>query len=305
MCERVIKSIGVACVAIGAAMLALRVASAQDVRPKEVRGELSVADFPKDAVDLMINGSFDEPNAAQDGPAHWQDVDNFVCHWVDAPATDAAEGAKTRGKVIKIDTDVKQGQAYTWWCERYLRGAPLDKAPARQPTVEPKYDTIAGLDGGFFWSDFIEIKEGGAYRVYLDAKGPGAKVFIRGYEKKPAISFGDEAPAVQELFRNARGEPKLDERGRPIRYRLRYLYTTWFPVGGSDQWQTYTHKMPRHPNGREITENVRWIRIMIYPYWPPATYWFDNVRLIEVEPAPGYGRPDADEADIDEGKVIR
>jgi len=92
---------------------------------------------------------------------------------------------------------------------------------------------LVGLAGGWYWSDFIEVTKGGAYKVYVDAKGPGCLVFIRGYEKKVPIGFGDEEPAAQDQFRRARGDPLTDTNGRPIKYRLRYLYTTKFAAGGS------------------------------------------------------------------------
>ena len=259
-----------------------------------------VPDAPSDGeLNLIRNGGFDLPNQSADGPAHWQAVDNLVWQWAKDPK------ASTRGKVLRIDTDVLQSQAYAWWVKRYLRDAAASGAPKKQPTVPPKYDTVAGLDGGFYWSHYIPVKPDGAYKVYVDAKGPSSKVFIRGYEKKLPLSFADESPAVQGHFRKARGDPQNDAKGRPVRYRLRYQYQTWFAVGGSDQWKTYTHIKPRHPNSREITENVRWIRITLYPYWPPGQYWYDNVRVVEVEPDKEQAKPDAEEADVEEGKVVR
>jgi hypothetical protein len=267
--------------------------------PADVVADITVEPFPADAVNLMPNAGLEEPNADGDGPAHWQKADNLVYHWTTDPQ------APDRGKVIHINTDVQQRQAYAWWIQRYLHGASIGAAPAWKPTQPPKYDTIAGLDGGFYWSGYIPVKPGGAYRVYVDAKGPKAKVFIRGYVKQEPISFADEQPAVQQVFRKARGDAEVTPDGRPVRYRLRYKSQTWFAVGGSDDWQTCTHIMPRHPNGRELTEDVRYIRIMLYPYWPPGDYWFDNIRVVEVSPAAAHGRPEAEEADLEEGKVVR
>ena len=56
----------------------------------------------------------------------------------------------------------------------------FDLAPAAEavwarqpePTVEPKYDTLAGLDGVWFWSDPIPVEKGKAYWLTLDVKGP-------------------------------------------------------------------------------------------------------------------------------------
>ena len=137
------------------------------------------------------------------------------------------------------------------------------------------------------------------------ARDPGAKVFICGYEKKVLLFFGDEHGLVQHHFRAARGEPNVDKNRLPFKLIRRFRYTTWFPVGGSDEWQTYTHQTPRHPNNREITEDGCWIRIMLNPHWPPDRSWFDNVRVVEVEPDTKQAKPEAEEADLEEGKVVR
>jgi len=251
------------------------------------------------AVNLMNNPGFEDANEKKDGPAMWQGVDNLVYYWATDP------DAPARGKVVKIDTDVDQKEAYRWWVKRFLHGASLSDAPKKTPNPVPGYGTIAGLDGGYYWSDYIEIKPGRAYKVYVDAKGPMSKVFIRGYEKKVPLSFGDEAPATQEMFREARGEPLVDAKGNPRKYRLRYQYQTWFHVGGGNGWATYTHQQARNPTGREMTEDVRYIRITLYPYWPQATYWYDNIRVYEVDPPRDKNKAEAEEADFEEGKVVK
>ena len=262
-------------------------------------GELIVDDPPPvdSEANLMPNGGFEKPADDKTHPAHWQPIDNLVWHWT----TDTDD--PDRGKVIQMNTNVSQEQAYQWWIDRFVHGQPLDEAP--EPESTSGGATVGGLEGGFYWSHYIPVEQGGAYRLYVDAKGPASFAFIRGYEKKPPISFGDEHPAVQQRFREPRGEPTHDEDGRPIHYRLRYLYTTKVPVGGSDEWKTYSHRQPRHPNSRVITENVRWVRVMLYPHWPPGEYGYDNIRLIEVDPVKEQADPDAEEADYEEGKVVR
>lgn len=256
-------------------------------RPKEItlkNGDITISEPAADAMNLIHNGGFEKPNKDKAGPRHWQNVDNLVFHWTTDPS------APERGKVIRIDTDVNQSQAYKWWADHFVRGIPLEKAPVKNQTHSPGYDTIAGCDGGFYASGFIPVKPGGAYKVYVDAKGPMAKVFIFGYEEELPLSFGDEQPATQQIFRKARGDAEIDARGRPIKYRLRYRFRSWFAVGGANEWETYTHKMPRTPNSHELTEDVRYIRIQLYPYWPPSEYWFDNVRVIEVKPTGETGK---------------
>lgn len=271
---------------------------AQPVK-KPLKADMSYqALAPADGQNLMINGGFEQPAEHGDGPVFWQRPDNLVWHWVE-------DNADKDGKFIRIDTDVNKGQAYRWWVDRYLHGKPLRDAPKKQITKPPKYGTIAGLDGGFYISDFIPVEEGGAYRVYVDSRGGTSKVFIFGYVEKEPMSFGDEQPAVQQAFRVARGASDVSDSGRAKKYRLRYRYRTWFQVGGSDQWTTYTHKEPRHPNDREITEDVRWIRIMLYPYWPPGVYEYDNVRVYQVDPSETRNRREGDAADVEEGRVIK
>ncbi len=284
---------------IGVVLIMPALCHGKDVKHKLGNTQTTVADAPDQRKNLIPNGTFDEPAESGEGPARWQQLDHLVFFWTTDPEV------PKRGKVIHIDTDVIQSQAYQWWARRFADGEPLSNAPKKIPPQPPGYDTIGGLDGGFYWSDFIPVKQGGAYKVYIDAKGPKAKVFVRGYEKIVPRSFGDEQPAVQEVFRKARGEPAVDKNGRPVRYRLRYRYQRWFAVGGSDQWQTYTHIKPCHPNSREITEDVRYIRIMLYPYWPRGDYWFDNVRVVEVTADAEQAKPTVDESDVEEGKVMR
>lgn len=254
---------------------------------------------PADAKNLLSNGNFETPDISGKSPQDWQQIDGLVWQWIKDPDD------QKRGSILRIDTDVTQSQAYQWWVKRFVHHALLADAPAKQPTISPKYDTIGGLDGGFYWSAFFPIEEGKAYKVYIDAKGPMSKVFLRGYVKELPVSFADESPAVQAVLRKARNEPEVDAQGRPVRYRLRYKYTTWFAVGGSDEWQTYTHIKPRHPTSREMTEDVRYLRVMIYPYWPAGVYDYDNVRVIEVEADAQQATPDVHEVEREEGNVIR
>ncbi len=242
----VFSAVAVACfsVPVGARAAGVRAPRKPTGSGSEVlkRGEEDPGRAP--GKNLLPNGDFEKASRDRGQPARWQQVDDLVFFWTADPA------APERGRVMRIDTDVYQRQAYQWWVDLFVRGKPLAQAPPKEATSGPKYDTIGGLDGGFYWSDFIEIKKGAAYKAYVDAKGPESYVFIRGYEKRFPVSFGDEAPAVQEQFRRARGERLTDANGRPIKYRLRYIYTTKFMAGGSGEWQTYTPTKPRHPTSR-------------------------------------------------------
>jgi hypothetical protein len=218
---------------------------------------------------LVPNGDFE---AGQQTPDGWQVIDGLSTFWV---KDDAAHG-----KVLKLDSDVLQSQAYEWWA-KVLKGARAADAPAKRPTVEPKYDTLAGLDGVWYWSDFIPVEPGKAYWLTLDVKGPGMKVFLRGYTETGPTDFGLDEKAFQGYLREQAGKDS-QERGRKI-LRYRYVWDAWMPAGGSADWKTYSRReKPFEPT--KVTPKVRFVRVMIYPYWPPATYFVDNVRLVEWHP---------------------
>jgi hypothetical protein len=277
--------------------------------PQATVSDITLGTPPAGAVNLFPLGDFETPDATGQNPKGWQAIDGLVWQWVSEHDSKTAAGdhpsTRAHNHFLRINTDINQSQAYAWWIDHYIHGKLLSEAPKPAPTRPPKYDTIAGLDGGFYWSEFFPIEPGKAYKVYIDARGPRSQVFLRGYVRELPLSFADESPAVQQVFRQARHEPEVDAHGRPIRYRLRYLYTTWFAVGGSKEWRTYTHIKPRHPTSREITRDVRYLRVMIYPFWPPGVYDYDNVRVVEVPSDPSQARPPADKADLDDGKVIR
>jgi len=232
-------------------------------------GASTAAEPPKTrGENLVPNGEFE---AGKNTPDGWQTIDGLSSFWVDDP--DPAHG-----KVIKLDTDVLQSQGYEWWA-KIVKGADPKQAPAKLPTVEPKFDTLAGLDGVWFWSDFMPVERGKRYWLTVDVKGTGMKVFLRGYPEKTSTDFGADEGAFQGYLKELAGQFE-NKRGRKA-FIKKYTWDGWMPAGGSDQWQTYSRReMPFDPT--KNTPNVRFVRVMLYPYWPPATYYVDNVRLLEV-----------------------
>jgi hypothetical protein len=230
------------------------------------------------AKNLVPNGDFE---AGTDTPAGWQSVDGLSSFWV------ADEGPE-HGKVIKFDTDVLQSQAYDWWV-KIADGARPGDAPRKLPTVEPKYDTLAGLDGVWFWSDFIPVEKGKAYWLTLDVKGPPLFAWLIGYAEKGDSSFGADAAAFQEVLKSHRtGQAPDTTRKREV-FAHKYVWQGQLAAGGSAGWKTYSRRnKPFRPTS--VTPNVRFVRVMIYPFWPPGEYRVDNVRLVEYdEPAKPQG----------------
>jgi hypothetical protein len=232
-----------------------------EAKPKEV----------KDAKNLIPNGDFE----AGDGtPTGWQTVDGLTTFWV-------KDDDPKHGRVIQFDTDVYQTQGYDWWV-KIAKGASPKDAPKKTPTVGDKYDTLAGLDGVWFWSDFIPVEKDKVYWLTMDVKGPALLAWLVGYPKKESTAFGADAAAFQEVLQEkVTGRPKDAKRGFEG-FIHKYVWKGQLAAGGADEWKTYSRRgKPFRPTAN--TPDVKFVRVVILPTWPPATYYVDNVRLVEVE----------------------
>ncbi len=236
---------------------------------------LIAADSPKPdpgagKSNLIPNGDFETGDLTPEG---WQSVDGLSSFYV-------TDDDPKHGKVVKFDSDVLQSQAYEWWTKIADGASPKD-APQKLPTVEPKYDTLAGLDGVWYWSDFIPVEPGKAYWLTIDVKGPGILTWLVGYPEKGSTAFGAEAGAFLEYRRNKK-LPMPEFKGRNHTPTLHnYVWKGQLAAGGSDGWKTYSRReKPFRPTA--ATPKVRFVRVLVFPFWPPATTSIDNVRLTEV-----------------------
>jgi len=241
---------------------AFALADPPDKKPTEVKG----------AKNLVPNGDFEE---GADTPKGWQTIDGLSTFWV-------KDADPKRGKVLKFDTDVLQSQGYDWWVKIATKKGKAKDAPKKEKTVEPKYDTLAGNDGVWFFSDAFPIEKGKAYWLSLDVKGPGLMVWLLGYPEKPDTSFGaDEGAFLEVLKERATGKPAEKKRDHDS-FIHKYVWKGQLAAGGSSEWKTYSRrKQPFRPTS--VTPTVKWGRILILPTWPPGEYYVDNVRLVEVE----------------------
>ncbi|MDP7274881.1 MAG: hypothetical protein QF363_05340 [Planctomycetaceae bacterium] len=220
---------------------------------------------------LLPNGNLEVGKVT---PVRWQTIDGLSSFWV-------KDSDPRRGRVLMFDSDVLQSQAYDWWLKIDDGASPL-KAPKRIPTTAPKFDTLAGLDGVWFWSHPIPIKKGQKFWLTLDVKGGGILVWLVGYPKKPSVSFGADAGAVQQYFSKRRGTAPPNKRNRKA-FIHKYKWRGQMRAGGSKDWKTYSRRnKPFQPT--KYTPSVRWVRVLLYPFWPPGKYFVDNVRLVEYDP---------------------
>ncbi len=211
---------------------------------------------------LSKNPGFEEGEG--ETPTGWERIDGLTAFWLDDPT-----GAG-RGKVIKMDTRMVQTQADEWWA-KWRAGAPASKAPKPIFAKPPAYDSVGGLHGAHYYSDYFEIVPGKRYRVLADFKGKTtdfffAKVFVKGYGMVP--------PTVRER------EPQRREIWRT------YLACRNF----ENTWKHYSETFTIPERGVRMsnvaTVHVKWIRIIPYAYWPPGTFYWDNVKVVEEPVAP-------------------
>jgi len=211
---------------------------------------------------LSKNPGFEEGSGEK--PAGWERIDGLTTFWLDDPT-----GAG-RGKVLKMDTRMLQTQADEWW-RKWRAGAPASQAPKPILAPPPAYDSVGGLHGAHYYSDFFEIKPGMRYRVLADFKGKTtdfffAKVFLKGYGMAPA-TVRESKPERREIWRT-------------------YLACRNF----ENQWKHYSETFTIPQRGirmsNVVTVQVRWIRIIPYAYWPPGLFYWDSVKVVEEPERP-------------------
>ena len=236
---------------------------------------------------LILNGDFELTN--NNTPAGWQPVDGLCTFLVKDP-----DPAGKRGKVIMIDSDVYVDQAKAWW-GRMLQGGSAAGAPKKRPTSGNKYDTVAGLDGVHYYTDFFQVDPDKAYILSVDFRGQWAdgsppfvpKLWLRFYkEKVPNDIFGmkdmgDENAGIRAKAGGSSSVPKQAV-AKP------YDYQADLVCRGENQDRGWSHiEREIKPIGskRPQFKNLKWARLCLYAYWPPGVFYFDNVKLVEVPAA--------------------
>ena len=198
-------------------------------------------------VNLVKNGSFEKGTWT---PAHWSPVDGLTSFWV--------ERDDGKGKCLMCDTEVLISQAEAWWKKIRSGQATAKDAPKKIP-VKPNqiYSTVGGLDGVQVYSDFIPVKPKMRYRLSVEIKARWGgiffpKAFVKGY----ADQTDEFTTQKRELYR-AYLALRTETQGR--------------------KWETFSRTF--NPTLR--TPKVRFIRVMLYSYWPLGKYYWDNVVITE------------------------
>ena len=159
---------------------------------------------------------------------------------------DEGPEADRHGRVIRLDTAVSETAMVERWTQVGLN--------AFWDIPNPKENPVAATYGLSYYSDAFPVVSGQAYRVTFDfkttASGGGAKLWVRGYG----------------LFRGEK--------------RRRYETLVTCREGGQ-HWRRFSHLFHPTRHRPEVTD----MKVMLYAYWPPGLYWFDNVTIEPVADA--------------------
>jgi len=199
------------------------------------------------AVNLVKNDSFETGTWT---PGGWSKVDGLTSFWIDR-----ADG---KGKCLMCDTEVLISQAEAWWKKIRSGQATAKDAPKRIP-VKPNqiYSTVGGLDGVQVYSDLIPVKPTMRYRLTVDIKARWSgiffpKAFVKGY----ADQTDEFTTQKRELFR---------------------AYLALRTKTQGKEWETFTRTF----NPTLKTPTVKYMRVMLYSYWPLGKFYWDNVAIAE------------------------
>jgi len=200
------------------------------------------AKAPTRGPELVKNGTFETGAKTPDG---WQRLDGLTTFW-------SAGGAS--GKCLKINTDVYHDE-WVAWQKKYKAGAKADDAPKPTPTSGPKYDTVAGIYGVAYDSAPIPVTPGKAYKVSINYKGKSTdvffpKLFIRGW-----ADVGGEKRVVYDA----------------------YLALRCATAGKAWESNVRICEIPTLAQSK-----IEYVILKVYAYWPPGTFYFDNVSMKEV-----------------------
>ncbi|MCJ8332596.1 MAG: hypothetical protein HRT89_11545 [Lentisphaeria bacterium] len=157
---------------------------------------------------------------------------------------------KGRGRIIKLDTAVARSQALAW--AKTLLKDPKAKAPKPKYLSAGSYATIGAVEGVMLDSDYIKAKPGQNYKLTADFKGDGTPfIWIKGF----------------------RWHPK--RKGFIDAYQTRLA-----PESPSKtKWKTFSIGF----NPTKRTPYVLKFKVRVYAYWPSGKYYFDNIRVEEID----------------------
>lgn len=199
------------------------------------------------AANLVANSSFEKGTWT---PSNWSKVDGLTSFWADR-----GDG---KGKCLTVDTDVDRQQALDWMAKVRTGKATAKDAPEPiRSTPKTIYNTIGGWEGVQIYSDLLPVKPNLRYRLTVDIKANWSgiffpKAFVKGY----ADRTDEFTTQKQELYR---------------------AYLALRTKTKGKEWETFTRTF----NPTLTRPEVKYMRVMLYSYWPLGLYYWDNVKVTE------------------------
>ena len=194
----------------------------------------------KTGTNLVKNGGFEKGDPSK-GPEGWQAPDGLCSFWIKDP--------QRGGQVMKFDTNVPVKEFRARRAEMKLEKPPPPKAKT-QVGHDQRYSTVAAHDGVAFYSDPIPVEQNRKYRLRFDCrvenegkKIMSPKVFVVGY-----FDLKGEERRGYKVYKSAKAGAK---------------------------WQTFTLEFTPASRSSQVTR----MRVMLFPYWPPGVYYFDDVQV--------------------------
>ncbi len=260
--------------AVVAQAIVEKLAGAAEWRPPEYGRTPEPRNFAKP---LNANGDFEQ------GPKGWTIGPDNVSTFIE-------KDSKDRGSVLRMKNDLARDP----WLE-YRRDLMMGKADASKPpsiAKDTSYNSVAGLEGADYISDFFNAYAGTRYWLLADGVGPcSAKIFIKGWQDTPAARDGLSETALAQFkltpeqfaeLPEARRKELIDQDAarRPDRY-LREVWRWQLTCGQSKEWKHWAEPFP--PRGG-MPRGVEQLHIKILSYWPPGETRWDNV-FVYKDPA--------------------
>ena len=218
---------------------------------------LTPVDQEAKSKNFVKNPSFETGTWTPDG---WSKADGLTTRWIDR-----GDG---KGRCLMCDTDVDEKQALDWM-EKIKGGKATAKDAPKKIASNPNtiYGTIGAWEGVQVYSDFIPVKPKIRYRIRVDIKAKWGgiffpKAFVKGYADMTDEFTGQK----RELYR---------------------MYLALRTETQGKEWETFSRTFNptlRDPKSRkpgvEIPP-VKYMRVMLYSYWPLGKYYWDNVVITE------------------------
>jgi tetratricopeptide (TPR) repeat protein len=204
---------------------------------------------------LVPNPGFEEGTGK--GPAHWDRPDELTTFWEADP--------ERGGKCIHVNSRVANDE-YHARLEELEQAAKKNEEPPPakkpRPLHPPYYDAVGGNDGVGYWCpEFIDVKPGAIYELSCDVRSGGGapKIWVKAYVEMPFEIQGEDGKPKKVLLRRVAYKVALDAEGGP---HWKRSTLTFCPTKDRD--------------------DIKWMRVELYAYWPAEDYWFDNVSLVET-----------------------